>query len=251
MTPSSIDVRTFQMPGHPWPMVKRIVRAYGASQSDENSTVQSVADLANVQRTVVSGNNNFLRSIGVLEIDNNRLTPLGVKLATGIGIENASLIAEAIQEVASTTPILNRLLSTLKARGPMEADAFRGQVILLAGLNQNSPTLKNVKTLIDMLEEGELIESRDNKVLLVANRSVDNGNVRPPAVEPPKETDDSVQHRNATNRKEEHGDPPGKDTGAWADLLLSKFPELDPKWPDEVKLKWFDAFDRLMKGRGL
>jgi len=29
--------------------------------------------------------------------------------------------------------------------------------------------------------------------------------------------------------------------------LLAKFPALDPSWPDEVKLKWFDAFFEMLK----
>jgi hypothetical protein len=29
--------------------------------------------------------------------------------------------------------------------------------------------------------------------------------------------------------------------------LLKKFPELDPAWTDEVKLKWFDAFFEMLK----
>jgi hypothetical protein len=33
----------------------------------------------------------------------------------------------------------------------------------------------------------------------------------------------------------------------WAQMLLSKFPSFDPSWPDDVKSKWFDAFDKLMK----
>jgi hypothetical protein len=33
----------------------------------------------------------------------------------------------------------------------------------------------------------------------------------------------------------------------WTQMLLSKFPSLDPSWPDDVKSKWFDAFDRLMR----
>lgn len=32
----------------------------------------------------------------------------------------------------------------------------------------------------------------------------------------------------------------------WTQMLLSKFPSFDPTWPDDVKNKWFDAFDRLM-----
>ncbi|MBN1369827.1 MAG: DUF5343 domain-containing protein [Dehalococcoidaceae bacterium] len=30
-------------------------------------------------------------------------------------------------------------------------------------------------------------------------------------------------------------------------LLIHKFPEFDPSWPDEIKLKWFSAFDELIK----
>lgn len=30
-------------------------------------------------------------------------------------------------------------------------------------------------------------------------------------------------------------------------LLITKFPTFDPTWPDEVKLKWFEAFDVLLK----
>jgi len=33
-------------------------------------------------------------------------------------------------------------------------------------------------------------------------------------------------------------------------LLIDKFPEFDPSWPDEVKLKWFTAFDELLKRTG-
>lgn len=30
-------------------------------------------------------------------------------------------------------------------------------------------------------------------------------------------------------------------------ILLSKFPTFDPNWTDEVKIKWFDAFDTLLR----
>jgi hypothetical protein len=34
---------------------------------------------------------------------------------------------------------------------------------------------------------------------------------------------------------------------AWYEMVLAKFPTFDPAWSDEVKLKWFDAFDSLLK----
>ena len=37
---------------------------------------------------------------------------------------------------------------------------------------------------------------------------------------------------------------------SWHQLLLSKFPSFDPAWPDEVKAKWFESFNDLMKKGG-
>jgi hypothetical protein len=37
---------------------------------------------------------------------------------------------------------------------------------------------------------------------------------------------------------------------AWWELVLAKFPTFDPTWSEDVKLKWFEAFDTLLR-RGL
>jgi len=34
---------------------------------------------------------------------------------------------------------------------------------------------------------------------------------------------------------------------AWYEMVLAKFPTFDPTWSDDVKLKWFEAFDALLK----
>jgi hypothetical protein len=34
---------------------------------------------------------------------------------------------------------------------------------------------------------------------------------------------------------------------SWEKMLLTKFPAFDPTWPDEVKLKWFEAFYKLLE----
>jgi hypothetical protein len=34
---------------------------------------------------------------------------------------------------------------------------------------------------------------------------------------------------------------------SWKELLLTKFPNFDPTWPNDVQLKWFEAFDELLK----
>ena len=34
---------------------------------------------------------------------------------------------------------------------------------------------------------------------------------------------------------------------SWYEMVLAKFPTFDPGWPDDVKLKWFEAFELLLK----
>ena len=40
------------------------------------------------------------------------------------------------------------------------------------------------------------------------------------------------------------------DTSTMDKLLLDKFPALDPGWPDDLKNKWFTAFNELLKRAG-
>jgi len=37
---------------------------------------------------------------------------------------------------------------------------------------------------------------------------------------------------------------------AWEERLLEKFPAYDPAWSDDLKTKWFEGFERLMKAKG-
>jgi hypothetical protein len=43
--------------------------------------------------------------------------------------------------------------------------------------------------------------------------------------------------------------PPAAPTGAAIDIktqLVGKFPDFDPAWPDDIKAKWFEGFQKLM-----
>ena len=59
----------------------------------------------------------------------------------------------------------------------------------------------------------------------------------------------SKKAENRTNRNAVV--PQGRDEipnfASWNGMLLSKFPNFDPSWPDDIKMKWFAAFDELLK----
>ena len=41
--------------------------------------------------------------------------------------------------------------------------------------------------------------------------------------------------------------PPAPADAVWNNALLAKFPGFDPAWSDDIKVKWFAAFDELLK----
>jgi hypothetical protein len=57
----------------------------------------------------------------------------------------------------------------------------------------------------------------------------------------------STSGRPGRNLKVQHDSDDSSSLSSWDKMLLSKFPTFDPAWPDEVKLKWFSAFDELMR----
>jgi hypothetical protein len=51
--------------------------------------------------------------------------------------------------------------------------------------------------------------------------------------------------RNGANGQDETPPPAAVPTDMMG-KLLEKFPQFDPNWPDPIKTKWFEGFDRLM-----
>lgn len=53
--------------------------------------------------------------------------------------------------------------------------------------------------------------------------------------------------QNLSQPEENEVVPKRNPSGELLTELLAKFPSLDPNWPDDVKLKWFDAFFELLR----
>lgn len=153
-----------QAPGGSWESLKKIIRAYHAVADEENPTVEKVAQLAGLQRPVVSGSNNFLRSAGILQEGTNKLTSVATRFATGLGINNQALIASALQELIKTQDGLSHLFNILRARSSMSLEAFRGEIVLITGLDENSRNLQFLKTVVDMLLESGMVKVEGDEI---------------------------------------------------------------------------------------
>ncbi len=163
MAKNMADQDRLMLPAASWPTVKRIIRAYGATSGAEPSG-EEVAQLGGLQRTVISGCNKFLRSTGIVQADKNKLTEVGQQLATAWSIDNQPMALEALQKIVTYTPQLAQFINTVRARGHMETDLLKGQIIVAAGLKEDSFLLSYVKTILDMLDESRLIQITEDTV---------------------------------------------------------------------------------------
>jgi hypothetical protein len=166
------------MPLGSWESLKKIIRAYGQVEGYEKPTVEDVAKYAGMPRPVVSSNNNFLREIGVLIEGENKPTPLGSRLAQSLSMENEHLIAETLQEIVRTNPVLNQFVGIVKARRGVKTDLLKGEIALASSLTDRTRQPAATKTILDMLQEAKLLNVTEDMITV---GSVD----KPPAEDKP------------------------------------------------------------------
>jgi hypothetical protein len=56
----------------------------------------------------------------------------------------------------------------------------------------------------------------------------------------------SANPENGQGRTETPAPPKGQAPSEYTNALLAKFPAFDPKWPDDIKAKWFAGFEKFM-----
>ncbi len=151
------DDKLLALPGSSWNAAKQIIRAFGAVQNEENPRVEDIAKLAGCPRPVVSMNNAFLRSVGIVRPDQWKLTERGRRYVTALQMNNEAMAAESLADAVRTNPVLTRLLNLIVAREGLKIETFKAELILLLGLDATDKQIQ-FKPLLDMLQDAKLIE---------------------------------------------------------------------------------------------
>jgi hypothetical protein len=164
------------------------------------------------------------RFLGLID-DQNRVLPALPLLVKATPEERKALLKKIIEEKYKSVVSLD--LKTI-SQGQLE-EAIRG-------LNVSGSTLvRAIRFFVKACQEcGIPISKR------VSER------VRGPISMTPRKHKPS----NGVRRQSEDPHTPPSSTPSartLEDKLLEKFPPFDPSWPDALKTKWFEGFDRLMK----
>jgi hypothetical protein len=163
---------TFKLPGSSYSELVKIIRAYGHAPDD--AVPKDVGDRAGMDPTIVSRNNAFLVSVGILTAGKKKsLTSPGRALAQALDFEMPDSIATAWRSIAAENDFLRKIISAVSIRGGMEGSSLRSHVAYTAGAPNKPAALTGAGSVIDVLKAaGMLVENESGKIFAKAGEQV-------------------------------------------------------------------------------
>ena len=150
-------------------ILKKIIIGYLKVGADkEAKSYSEVANVANVGKTNVSLNANFLKSIGILEGKRGRykLTSLGIEYAQALDWEKADQAKKSLSNLLKDKPLIKKTLGFIDINQPVDKEDLISQIAIFAGVPKEPRYYTGIKGYIDMLVTSGIVkEDKDNKII--------------------------------------------------------------------------------------
>lgn len=156
---------TFRLPVAGFEQISRILRAYLAASKHAAGVpvkLDDVSKRAAMNKTIVSGNNAFLASLGLIEGGNSKsLTDRGLQAALTLDHPETAEAFKAWGEVIEESADLERVVDAVRIRKGMDEDALLSHIVLTAGVPKTARSLTGARTVIDIIEFAGLLDESD------------------------------------------------------------------------------------------
>ncbi len=160
----------FGLPESPYDTIKSILRAMSKlGGAGTQVTNQQVAETAGISSRVVSGNNRFLLSTGIISRTGSSfsLTDKGVQLALAIDYSDLEESSRAWRSIASDNDFLKKILGAVDIRGGMTPAEFTQYIARTAGAPNEPDFIRGAKAVSDILIECGLVKEAESGKLVV------------------------------------------------------------------------------------
>jgi hypothetical protein len=153
-----------KLPGSSFEELEKIIQGY--AHIDREASLDEVARQVAVHPTVVSRNNQFLVSIGVITGGQKKaITPIGKRLgrAMSFGIEKE--VQATLRDIVSENEFMKNLIGAVRIRKGMDESALKAHVAYSAGASKSPGAATGASTIIEMLKRSGAIEEIDGKLI--------------------------------------------------------------------------------------
>jgi len=153
----------FKLPRSSYEELCKIIKAYG--RITRLASLDEVNALAGVGSTVVSANNSFLASVGVIEGGKAKTaTPKGKDLAKALEHNITDEIQHQWSRVVQENEFLSKMLTAIQIRRSMELDAFEAHIAYSAGEAKSNQVMTGARTVIDILRAAGAVAEKEGRL---------------------------------------------------------------------------------------
>lgn len=155
---------TFRLPKSSYDELVKIVRAYGSTGDATN--LDDVAQTAAMDKTIVSRNNAFLISMGIIAGGKAKgITEKGRLLAQALQYEMQADISTHWRELIASNEFLQKMVTAVSIRGGMEDSALQSHIAYSAGESKNPAVMTGAGAVVEILRVAGLVKEEDGKLV--------------------------------------------------------------------------------------
>jgi hypothetical protein len=155
---------TFRLPKSSYDELVKIIQAYGNSGQAVN--LDEVARTAVMDTTIISRNNAFLMSVGIIEGGRAKgITGKGRPLAQALHYNVVEDIATQWREVVNANDFLQKMVTAVRIRGGMEESALQSHIAYSAGESKSPHVMAGAGAVVQILKVSGLVKEQDGKLI--------------------------------------------------------------------------------------
>ena len=171
----------FKLPRSSYEEICKIIKAYG--RLTKPSSLDEVAQLCVMGKTVISANNAFLSNIELIEGGNAKsATPKGNDLAKALEHELPQQTQEQWERVVNDNDFLGKMVVAVKIRTKMESSALESHIAYSAGETKSKAVMTGARAVVDMLLAAGVVREHDGQLVYSAGTTTPE--IPPPPVLP-------------------------------------------------------------------
>ena len=155
-----------KIPGSSYEELIKIIKAYGTGKIGTPMSLDTVAQTAGMDKTIVSRNNGFLVQLGIISEGSKKSpTQLGSDLGRAYSLNMDEQIVRIWRESIESNEFLSRMLSAIKIRNGMEKTSFINHILYSSGSSTNNNTRAGAATIIEIYKTAKLVTEADGKIV--------------------------------------------------------------------------------------
>jgi hypothetical protein len=153
-----------KLPGSSFDEIGKIVQAY--SSANRPMSLGDVSKRTGIHPTVVSRNNGFLLSVGIVEGGKSKaITPLGRRLGHALSHNLDSETAVILREVVEASGFLRNVVGAVRIRRGMDDGALKSHIAYSAGQSKSQSVMTGTGAILELLRRAKLIEEHEGKYI--------------------------------------------------------------------------------------